>query len=265
MGIMRSMKSKDIKQSKKDEEQFEEASIESFGEDTYESKFSSVINKTNDKYNNFKKNKKVFIPSIIIFSIIIFSVVVSLIFILADSEIISGLTSININCPTKIYINEEIPFSIESYGTGDLSTVKYDISLSNNKQAALKYSTLSGEKVNNVIKGFKTGDFSISVLATQGRKELNFYCNDIAICRRLDIERFENTTIDIEIEDTVNVKFDLGEKSNCYQDLTYKIENPNIAVLDANNKITGLSVGTTTLTISDKQEQVTLIINVYKD
>src|SRR5574344_625947 len=241
MGIMRSMKSKDIKQSKKDEEQFEEASIESFGEDTYESKFSSVINKTNDKYNNFKKNKKVFIPSIIIFSIIIFSVVVSLIFILADSEIISGLTSININCPTKIYINEEIPFSIESYGTGDLST--------------LKYSTLSGEKVNNVIKGFKTGDFSISVLATQGRKELNFYCNDIAICRRLDIERFENTTIDIEIEDTVNVKFDLGEKSNCYQDLTYKIENPNIAVLDANNKITGLSVGTTTLTISDKQEQ----------
>lgn len=240
---------------------YEEVGEEVFGKDTYQSSFVINVNKLRDKFNQFKKNK-FFIPvaALVIFGVFFLIVMSSIL--IGGSSSKTNITSIGINIPNIIYVNDEQPFAVNVYGTGALNKTELKFSVSNESVAEILSKSLTGDNVNNKVVAKASGVFYIDIVATNGNSKEKLTSEKISICKRLTNDLFESNTITIKKDKSKYLDLDLGKPTICNENIKYEIENEDIAVFKSDKVLLGVKKGTTKLTITAANKSVTLTINI---
>lgn len=258
------MRSSDIKNKKKEAELYEEAEEEIFGDDTYQSSASVYVYSLMDKFNAFKKTK-LFIPIMSLVIFVVFFLVVVLSFSLGGSDSKTGITDVTIKVPKIIYLDETSNFSVNVYGTGDLTSTNLEFFSTNEKVAELKQASLIGSNVTNTVTAKQLGTFHIYVNYQIGNKKNKVTSEKIAVCEKLTTELFESTEITIIKDETKRIRLYSESPVECFENIKYEIEDTTIAALSTNDKILGIKTGSTKLIITSGTQNLELTIKVIEE
>ena len=140
----------------------------------------------------------------------------------------------------EVYIkSEKVADYIVNYKNGNLSS------------NATNY---SGNDIIVLFNALKSGNEEIEIKTNNARKVIN-----VKICDKLNAS---DKTIKLEVNKVENLNFDL--ESDCLQEYSFKIENPDIAILE-NGQIKALKNGQTNLVITRNDEMYVYKIEVGKE
>lgn len=140
----------------------------------------------------------------------------------------------------EMYIkSEKVTDYIVNYKNGNLSS------------NATNY---SGNDIIVLFNALKSGNEEIEIKTNNARKVIN-----VKICDKLNAS---DKTIKLEVNKVENLNFDL--ESDCLQEYSFKIENPDIAILE-NGQIKALKNGQTNLVITRNDEMYVYKIEVGKE
>lgn len=189
----------------------------------------------------FDKNKIIKL-SLFFFGIIVIIVIIIIIAVTCfNRNRLKGFTlSSDINSSNELitYVDESKEFSV--LVTGTKKDGSFTFAIEDSKIA----------KINNKITGLKTGETNLKIVAIIEKKE---YEKDVAVivCDRFDISNISNNTIEIMVSQTKSLGLNLGDDTRCYATITTSFSKAGIAKIDDKLNITGISDGSTVLTISN--------------
>ena len=112
---------------------------------------------------------------------------------------------------------------------------------------------------NGVVLGKAPGMVQITATAKDGSGASNFI--DISV-DKISVEQLEAKDITIEIGQTEQIKTTITPSNATYKDLSYYINDSDIASIDADGVVTGLKNGETTITITAQADNITTMIKV---
>lgn len=195
--------------------------------------------------------------------LIILGVIIIIVIILLLKYCSSSLKEIVLSDVPVMYVDEEYKITASATGNGDLSNTVFKFEIGNQEIAEVENGTQTGIGVEEKIKAKLIGETTLKVTAT-GRTSSQTIIKqaDVIVCDRLDVENIANNTITLNLNETKSLGITLGDNAKCKENLTVKFEDESVISIDDNFQITGLKVGTTTLVLSDGQNNVTYTITV---
>ncbi|HPE15187.1 MAG TPA: Ig-like domain-containing protein [Bacilli bacterium] len=215
-----------------------------------------------DVNNNFsnseKRNTKLFNKNKIVkLSLFVFGIIVIIVIIIiiamtcSNRNRLKGFTLSNdINSSNELitYVDESKEFS--ALVTGTKKDGAFTFTIEDSKIAKIKNKKETGTEVDNKITGLKAGETNLKIIATIEKKE---YGEDVTIivCDRFDISDISNNTIEIMVSQTKSLGLNLGDDARCYATITASFSKTGIVKIDDKLNITGISDGSTVLTISN--------------
>lgn len=203
------------------------------------------------------KNKKLLI--IIITIIITFIALIT--FIILYFVIDGKLTKLEIKSDNIIYVGEKTNISTKAIGKRNLKNTKMTYTLSNYEMASLEKNTINGAITNNNIIANESGKITINVTGNLKNNKANA-SKEIVICKRFNEEAIAKENITLDLGSSIILKLDLGTETECYNNITYNINDESIAIIDSYGRMTGRKIGITTMSISNGTTTIIVNLNV---
>ena len=226
----------------------------------------------NDYQINSIENKNKFYKkylTIILIIIILASAIAILIHLFSNKEPepdIEGKYSLEINDNIVIYMNETAIIPIELEGPDEYTKEAMTELISNSDDMViLETEEFEGKKGSIPIKPLSMGQVDIDVYSTIGVDKYSRLLTNktmhVIICNALTDNVLFNKQINIKKGKTETISLNF-QNNNCFKHITYKSENPSIATVDTMGKITAIKKGKTSITISNQNNSVSLLVNV---
>ena len=225
----------------------------------------------NDEYeeNGFKnylikyKNSPFFIPTIALLLALLLLVIILKIFVWTPGK----LKNIKVNVPEIVYMGEHQAVTAKGIGKGNLAETTYHFDISNNSIVELESKAgKTGKTVNNIIIPLSTGKFLLYVDASLNENEVDRIEKEITICKKMTNASVQKTSINIVENKNYQINLDLGTEKECYENIKYSVADENIATVDENGLITGISEGKTKIILkkADNEIEIEIEVNVIK-
>jgi len=212
--------------------------------------------------HEFNKNKIMFYA--LIAGLIILLLIVLLIrgCVLTDGK----LKSIELTAPDIIYVGEKEKITVRARGNRNLKNTVYKFDTSNNSIVEVEAKGyVKGKTATDYLIPITTGRFILQASAQLDDVKLPNVEKEIVICRRLSEEAFHSNELTAVLNKPIKLNVDLGDDTECFNDLTYDIKDTSIVNIDNKGNLIGLKKGSTTITFKSDGKEITKTVNVALD
>ena len=210
------------------------------------------------KYVNKYKNSPLFWPVIIVLLILLVGVIIFSLVVNSTGK----LKAAKLTAPSIIYLGENETISAESIGNGNLKRTSFHYDISNSSIVELTSKAgRTGKKTTNELIPISTGKFLLYVDAELEDNKIERIEKEILICKTFSKEALQKEKITLAKGKSYTLHLDLGTKE-CYENISYEIEDEDVATVNENGKITSVSSGETNLIISNGKKEIKVLIKV---
>ena len=158
--------------------------------------------------------------------------------------------SIKVSGTQQMYVGNTINLSAQ---VGDATATDKSVTWASSDENVATVSQ------NGVVLGKGPGMVQITATANDGSGVSNFI--DISV-DKISVEQLDAKDITIEMGQTAQIKTVITPSNATYTDLTYFVNDSDIASVDADGVVTGLKNGETTITITAQADMISTLIKV---
>ncbi|HPE14714.1 MAG TPA: Ig-like domain-containing protein [Bacilli bacterium] len=218
---------------------------------------SYVYNDEGNQAFNQKDNRGIIKTILIIFGIIIIIIIILLLLKFCGGGKLTGIKltgGINANDELITYVDEKRDIEASTIGSGDRSKTVFTFKIDDDDIAEIDNDEQIGDIVENEVKGLKVGQTTLNIEAELGKNKFEKEVT-VVVCDRLDVSGIAENTINVKVSETKKLELNLGDDSRCYAMISTTFGTEGIATIDDDLNITGITGGTTTLVISDGENE----------
>lgn len=218
---------------------------------------SYVYNDEGNQAFNQKDNRGIIKTILIIFGIIIIIIIILLLLKFCGGGKLTGIKltgGINANDELITYVDEKRDIEASTIGSGDRSKTVFTFKIDDDDIAEIGNDEQIGDIVENEVKGLKVGETTLNIEAELGKNKFGKEVT-VVVCDRLDVSGIAENTINVKVSETKKLELNLGDDSRCYAIISTTFGTEGIATIDDDLNITGITGGTTTLVISDGENE----------
>lgn len=210
------------------------------------------------KYINKYKNSPFFWPVIIVLLILLIGTIIFSVAVNSTGK----LKSAKVTAPSVIYLGENETISAESIGSGNLRATSFHYDISNSSIVELTSKAgKTGKKTTNELIPITTGKFLLYVDAELENNKIERIEKEIIICKAFTEQAIQREKITLIKGKSHTIHLDLGTEE-CYENIEYRIEDEEIAIVDENGKVTALATGETNLIIFKNKKEIEIAVKV---
>ena len=152
-----------------------------------------------------------------------------------------------------------------SVGKTEQITVSYNPNNANNKNITWRSTNSNVVSVENgVITALKPGKAAIKATSEEGRFQAS--CKVVVLSDPIESLSFKNEINEVYIDDTVELEIAPVPENTMINDPVWTSSNEEVAIFDEFDMLVAIGLGTTTITVSDKDKKIiaTTTVNVVE-
>lgn len=166
--------------------------------------------------------------------------------------------------PEVVYMGETGNISVISKGKKNLDKVEVSYKTNDDNIVTILEEKQTGKDVLNTIIPIQEGRTTIEVNSTLNNKKMAKEKREIVVCPAFNTDLLLTENISVIQDTTHDLTTEFGEEE-CAKNIKYESSNEEIATIDENGQIKGISVGKTIITIKKEARTISVNVEVTED
>ena len=211
-----------------------------------------------DFFSSLNKSMIIFFGGIALFILIV--IIVVLVYLYGVKK--SYYSDIEI--PDIIYMGETGNIKVNAHGKKDLNNTETTFTSSNAGVVSFVSDKLKGKDINNTLVPVQEGKATISIDSHLGNRKMAKIEKKVVVCPAFNSDLLLTKNLSLINGSTYELNIDFGEPE-CSKNIKYESSNENILQVEDGNRIRGMDVGKTILTIKNGERTISVDVDVTKD